>query len=107
MAKELNPNFQIEYLTIEIIANLMLKDWSKAKEVATLAVERLPESVNSLVMLILADVKLGNMEDAIWNLEELFILNPKFQFNDWKFGNFNFLSRIAAETKIKISDYQN
>ena len=106
MAKELNPNFPIEYLTIEIIANLMLKDWSKAKEVATLAVERLPESLNSLVLLVLADVKLGNMEDALWNLEELLILNPKFQFDDWKFGNFKFLSGIAAETKIKISDYQ-
>jgi len=101
-ARKLNPNFSIEYLSIEVIAHLMMKEWSKAKEIATLALQRLPEHEPSLVMVIMADVALGNMEDALWNLEELLILNPDFKFQTWQFGDFKFLNKIALQTAIKI-----
>ncbi len=101
-ASELNPNFSIEYLSIELIAHLMMEDWKKAKEIATLALQRLPEHRSSLVMLIMADVALGNMEDALWNLEELLILNPDFKFENWQFGDFKFLNEIALQTAKKI-----
>ena len=101
-ARKLNPNFSIEYLSIELIAHLMMEDWKKAKEIATLALQRLPEHRSSLVMLIMADVALGNMEDALWNLEELLILNPDFKFENWQFGDFKFLNEIALQTAKKI-----
>lgn len=101
-ARKLNPNFSIEYLSIEVIAHLMMEEWSKAKEIATLALQRLPEHEPSLVMVIMADVALGNMEDALWNLEELLILNPDFKFQTWQFGDFKFLNEIALQTAIKI-----
>ena len=101
-ASKLNPNFSIEYLSIELIAHLMMEDWKKAKEIATLALQRLPEHRSSLVMLIMADVALGNMEDALWNLEELLILNPDFKFENWQFGDFKFLNEIALQTAKKI-----
>ena len=101
-ARELNPNFSIEYLSIELIAHLMMEEWKKAKEVATLALQRLPEHRSSLVMLIMADVALGNMEDALWNLEELLVLNPDFKFENWQFGDFKFLNEIALQTAKKI-----
>ena len=101
-ARELNPNFSIEYLSIELIAHLMMEEWKKAKEVATLALQRLPEHRSSLVMLIMADVALGNMEDALWNLEELLVLNPDFEFENWQFGDFKFLNEIALQTAKKI-----
>ena len=101
-ARKLNPNFSIEYLSIELIAHLMMEDWKKAKEIATLALQRLPEHRSSLVMLIMADVALGNMEDALWNLGELLILNPDFKFENWQFGDFKFLNEIALQTAKKI-----
>ena len=64
--------------------------------------QRLPEHEPSLVMVIMADVALGNMEDALWNLEELLILNPDFKFQTWQFGDFKFLNKIALQTAIKI-----
>ena len=101
-ARELNPNFSIEYFSIEVIAHLMMKEWNKAKEIATLALRRLPEHEPSLVMVIMADVALGNMEEALWNLEELLILNPDFNFQTWQFGEFKFLNEIALQTAKKI-----
>ena len=43
----------------------MMKEWNKAKEIATLALRRLPEHEPSLVMVIMADVALGNMEELV------------------------------------------
>ena len=101
-AREFNPNFPIEYLSIEIIAHLMMKKWTKAREIANLALERMPEHKPSLVMGIMADVALGNMEDALWNLEELLIIDPDFEFQSWRFGDFEFLNKMATETAKKI-----
>ena len=42
------------------------------------------------------------LEDALWNLEELLILNPDFKFQTWQFGDFEFLSEIALQTAKKI-----
>ena len=53
-------------------------------------------------MVIMADVALGNMEEALWNLEELLILNPDFNFQTWQFGEFKFLNEIALQTAKKI-----
>ena len=53
-------------------------------------------------MLIMADVALGNTEDALWNLEELLVLNPDFKFENWQFGDFKFLNEIALQTAKKI-----
>ena len=80
-AKQLNPNFSVEYLQIEAIALIMLGQWEAAKQTASLAVERLPESTNSRINLICADFYLGNISDALWNLEELIMMNPEFDLS--------------------------
>ena len=85
-AKELNPNFSVEYLQIEAIALIMLGQWEAAKQTASLAVERLPESANSRMNLICADFYLGNIDDALWNLEELIIIHPEFDLSRVNFN---------------------
>ena len=80
-AKKLNPNFSVEYLQIEAIALLMLGQWEAAKKTSSIAVERLPESASGRINLICADFYLGNIDDALWNLEELITINPDFDLS--------------------------
>ena len=85
-AKELNPNFSVEYLQIEAIALIMLGQWKAAKQTASLAVDRFPESANSRMNLICADFYLGNIDDALWNLEELIMMHPEFDLSSLNFN---------------------
>ena len=96
-AKELNPNFSVEYLQIEAIALIMLSQWEAAKQTASLAVERLPESANSRMNLICADFYLGNIDDALWNLEELIIIHPEFDLSSVNFNENKLWRQLTTE----------
>jgi len=96
-AKELNPNFSVEYLQIEAIALIMLGQWEAAKQTASLAVERLPESANSRMNLICADFYLGNIDDALWNLEELIIIHPEFDLSSLNFNENKLWRQLTTE----------
>mgnify|MGYP001207536034 FL=1 len=96
-AKELNPNFSVEYLQIEAIALIMLGQWEAAKQTASLAVERFPESANSRMNLICADFYLGNTDDALWNLEELIIMHPEFDLSSVNFNENKLWRQLTTE----------
>ena len=96
-AKELNPNFSVEYLQIEAIALIMLGQWEAAKQIASLAVERFPESANSRMNLICADFYLGNTDDALWNLEELIIMHPEFDLSSVNFNENKLWRQLTTE----------
>jgi len=96
-AKELNPNFSVEYLQIEAIALIMLEQWEAAKQTASQAVERLPESTSGLINLICSDFYLGNIDDALWNLEELLIMNPEFDLSGVNFNENKLWSQLTTE----------
>ena len=96
-AKQLNPNFSVEYLQIEAVALIMLGQWEAAKQTASLAVERLPESANSRINLICADFYLGNIDDALWNLEELIMMNPGFDLSRMNFNDNKLWGQLTTE----------
>ena len=96
-AKELNPNFSVEYLQIEAIALIMLEQWEAAKQTASQAVERLPESTSGLINLICSDFYLGNIDDALWNLEELLIMNPEFDLSGVNFNENKLWRQLTTE----------
>ena len=96
-AKQLNPNFSVEYLQIESIALIMLGQWEAAKQTASLAVERLPESAISRMNLICADFYLGNIDDALWNLEELIIIHPEFDLSSLNFNENKLWRQLTTE----------
>ncbi len=96
-AKELNPNFSVEYLQIEAIALIMLGQWEAAKHTASIAVDRFPESANSRMNLICADFYLGNIDDALWNLEELIMMHPEFDLSSVNFNQNKLWRRLTAE----------
>ena len=96
-AKELNPNFSVEYLQIEAIALIMLGQWEAAKQIASLAVERFPESANSRMNLICADFYLGNIDDALWNLEELIMMHPEFDLSSVNFNENKLWRQLTTE----------
>ena len=96
-AKQLNPNFSVEYLQIEAVALIMLGQWEAAKQTASLAVERLPESANSRINLICADFYLGNIDDALWNLEELIMMNPEFDLSRVNFNGNKLWGQLTTE----------
>ena len=96
-AKQLNPNFSVEYLQIEAVALIMLSQWEAAKQTASLAVERLPESANSRINLICADFYLGNIDDALWNLEELIMMNPGFDLSRMNFNDNKLWGQLTTE----------
>ena len=96
-AKELNPNFSVEYLQIEAIALIMLGQWEAAKQIASLAVERFPESANSRMNLICADFYLGNTDDALWNLEELIMMHPEFDLSSVNFNENKLWRQLTTE----------
>ena len=106
-AKELNPNFSVEYLQIEAIALLMLGNWEEAKQISLLAVERLPESVNSRINLICADFYLGNIDDALWNLEELIIMLPEFDLSLLNFNENKLWRQLMTECFKKLENSLN
>ena len=96
-AKQINPNFSVEYLQIEAVALIMLGQWAAAKQTASLAVERLPESANSRINLICADFYLGNIDDALWNLEELIMMNPEFDLARVNFNDNDLWRQLTTE----------
>jgi len=104
-AKRLNPNFSFEYLLIETVSHLLLEDWPSAKHTAVKTLERLPENIDAKVMLICADVSLGNMEDAAWNYEEIFIYAPDFRLETWSFGQNQSLINVAREAFSKLEAF--
>ena len=97
IAKELNPNFSVEYLQIEAIALIMLRKWEAAKQTASQAVRRLPESTNGLINLICADFYLGNIDDALWNLEELITVDPAFDLSRVNFNENKLWRHLTTE----------
>ena len=56
-------------------------------------------------MLICADVSLGNMEDAAWNYEEIFIYAPDFRLETWSFGQNQSLINVARESFSKLEAF--
>ena len=106
-AKKLNPNFSVEYLQIEAIALLMLGQWEAAKKTSSIAVERLPESANSRINLICADFYLGNIDDALWNLEELIIINPDFDLSRVNFNENKLWRKLTVECFQKLEKRLN
>ena len=106
-AKELNPNFSVEYLQIEAIAFLMLGQWEAAKNTSSIAVERLPESANSRINLICADFYLGNIDDALWNLEELIIINPDFDLSRVNFNENKLWRQLTTKCFQKLENSLN
>ena len=75
----------------------MLGQWAAAKQTASLAVERLPESANSRINLICADFYLGNIDDALWNLEELIMMNPEFDLSRVNFNDNDLWRQLTTE----------
>ena len=84
--QKINPNFPVEYLQIETIFYMMLGQQEAAKELTTLALERLPESRGGREHLICADTFLDNIDDALWNRDELLINYPNFDINSLTFN---------------------
>jgi adenylate cyclase len=106
-AKKLNPNFSVEYLQIEAIALLMLGQWEAAKTTSSIAVERLPESASGLINLICADFYLGNIDDALWNLEEFIIINPDFDLSRATLNENKLWRKLTIECFQKLENSLN
>tara|TARA_Y100000385_G_scaffold258859_1_gene287175 strand:- start:80 stop:1951 length:1872 start_codon:yes stop_codon:yes gene_type:complete len=105
-AKQINPNFAVEYLVIETLAFMMLEKWVMAKELAILTLERLPEALNARIMLICADIALGNMDDALWNFEELLLLEPSFDATTWILtNNLQRLDQLVVKSFAALAKY--
>ena len=75
----------------------MLEQWEAAKQTASQAVERLPESTSGLINLICSDFYLGNIDDALWNLEELLIMNPEFDLSGVNFNENKLWRQLTTE----------
>ena len=103
-AKELNPNFAVEYLHVQATALLMLGQWEKAKQISLVAVERLPENNTGRINLICADFYLGNFDDALWNLEELVINRPEFDLTRLSFNENQLWRRLMTECFQKLEN---
>ena len=106
-AKKLNPNFSVEYLQIEAIALLMLGQWEAAKKTSSIAVERLPESASGRINLICADFYLGNIDDALWNLEELITINPDFDLSRVNLNENKLWRKLTIECFQKLENSLN
>ena len=106
-AKKLNPNFSVEYLQIEAIALLMLGQWEAAKKTSSIAVERLPESATGRINLICADFYLGNIDDALWNLEELITINPDFDLSRVNLNENKLWRKLTIECFQKLENSLN
>ena len=106
-AKKLNPNFSVEYLQIEAIALLMFCQWEAAKTTSSMAVERLPESASGLINLICADFYLGNIDDALWNLEEFIIINPDFDLSRANLNENKLWRKLTIECFQKLENQLN
>ena len=106
-AKKLNPNFSVEYLQIEAIALLMLGQWEAAKTTSSIAVERLPESASGRINLICADFYLGNIDDALWNLEELITINPDFDLSRVNLNENKLWRKLTIECFQKLENSLN
>ena len=96
-AKELNPNFAVDYLQIEAVSLMMLRQWEKAKKISARAIERLPESVNARINLICADVFLGQLDDALWNADELMMQAPDFNLDRLAYNENMAWKKLATE----------
>jgi len=96
-AKELNPNFAVDYLQIEAVSLMMLRQWEKAKKISARAIERLPESVNARINLICADVFLGQLDDALWNADELMVQAPDFNLDRLAYNENRAWKKLATE----------
>ena len=106
-AKKLNPNFSVEYLQIEAIALLMLGQWEAAKKTSSIAVERFPESASGRINLICADFYLGNIDDALWNLEELITINPDFDLSRVNLNENKLWRKLTIECFQKLENSLN
>ena len=104
-AKKLNPNFAVEYLEIEAISYMLLGQWEAAKRFSNLALERLPESIGARINLICADMFLGNIEDALWNRDELLIYAPNFEVRKVIFGGNKIMQLLAIDCFAKLEKY--
>jgi len=47
--------------------------------------------------LICSDFYLGNIDDALWNLEELLIMNPEFDLSGVNFNENKLWSQLTTE----------
>ena len=81
--------------------------WEAAKTTSSIAVERLPESASGLINLICADFYLGNIDDALWNLEEFIIINPDFDLSRATLNENKLWRKLTIECFQKLENSLN
>ena len=80
---QLNPNYTMEYLGIQALAYYWAEQYNKAEQSLQRALARNPNFLFYRLYLVSTYVRLDQMNDAGWEVEEVLTLNPNFSLTRW------------------------